>query len=134
MDYKITIHKDTNGNTDGVRVQSMGEDFIVVLKDDFNGEEVTFKRAENVNLPDTPMVIISWPIFHEINKALKEAGGQPMKGWYWTKSYAKHLFGDDVSGRVIFNASNGNINHNYDFFLCESKVRKFIDLRKEDEE
>ena len=135
MDYfKITIHKNADGENDGVRVQVMDEDFLVALEDNFGGDAVTFKRAANRHLPDTPMVIASWNILHDINDAIKEAGGKPMNGWYWTKSYAEHLFGDEVSGRVVFDGRNGNINHNYDFFLCEAKSRDFIDLRKEEEE
>ena len=132
--YKITIHKDADGENDGVRVQVMDEDFLVALEDNFGGDEVTFKRAANKDLPDTPMVIAAWSILPDINDAIKEAGGKPMSGWYWTKSYAELLFGDEVSGRVVFDGRTGNINHNYDFFLCEAKSRYFIDLRKEEED
>lgn len=45
MSYKITIHKDADGENDGVRVQAMDEDFLISLNDRFGGEEVTFKKA-----------------------------------------------------------------------------------------
>lgn len=134
MDYKITIHKDANGNPDGVRVQAMDEDFLVSLTDRYNGEEVTFKKAVNDSfLPDSPMVMIFRLLSFEINDAIKSAGGTPMKGWYWSNTYASIVFGEDESGVLVFDGKRGYINHNYDFFLCEAKVREFTDLRKEDE-
>ena len=132
---QITIHKDANGNPDGVRVQAMDEDFLIALHDRFDGEEVTLAQAAKGNsLPDWPMIKVLLLLLLEVNAALKEAGGDPMKGWYWTKWRANLVFGDDTSGYLIFEGKQGYLNHNYDFFLCDSKVREFTDLRKEDEE
>ena len=132
---QITIHKDSDGKIDGVRVQAMDEDFLIALHDRYEGEEVTLAQAtKGSSLPDWPMIKVWLCLCLEINRALKEAGGEPMKGWYWTKWRANLVFGDDASGYLIFEGKEGYLNHNYDFFLCESKVREFADLRKEDEE
>lgn len=134
MDYKITIHKDADGENDGVRVQAMDEDFLISLNDRYGGEEVTLKKAaKDSRLPDSPMVLIVGMLALEINAALKEAGGTPMSDWYWSKTQAEIVFGDDTEGWLIFEGHWGYLNHNYDFFLCTAKVREFTDLRKEDE-
>ena len=111
----------------------MDEDFLVSLTDRYNGEEVTFKKAANGSLlPDSPMVLIVAMLALEINAALKDAGGTPMSDWYWSKTQAEIVFGDDDDGWLVFEGHHGYLNHNYDFFLCTAKVREFTDLRKKD--
>lgn len=132
----ITIQKDAEGKPTGVRVQTLGEDFLIALHDNFGGEEVTFSKAESILLPDSPMVMALYWCLGDVNEKLKEAGGQPLRGWYWSKTYANIVFGDNVPGRLVFEANRItlNLNYNYEFFLCDAKVREFTDLRKEDEE
>ena len=132
----VIIHRDAEGNPIGVRVQAMDEDFLIALHDSYDGEEVTFNQAENIMLPDSPMIMVLYWYIGEVNEKLKEAGGQPLRGWYWTNTYANIVFGDSAPGLLVFEANNItlNLNYNYDFFLCDSKVREFTDLRKEDEE
>ncbi len=132
---KITIQRDSEGYAEGVRVQAMDEDFLIALTDRYNGEEVTFKEAVKKNyLPDSPMALVFSMLYLEINAAIKDAGGTPMKGWYWTKTPANIVLGEDESGYLILEGRHGCLNRNYDFFLCEAKVREFTDLRKKDEE
>lgn len=132
----ITIHKDSEGNPNGVRINEMGEDFLIDLKDSYDGEEVTFNQANSGQLPDSPMVMLLYHFGQEINEKLKEAGGSPLKGWYWSKTPAEIILGEGTSGRLIFKSSGAtfNVNYNYEFFLCTDKKRKFTDLRKDEEE
>lgn len=138
MSYKITIHKDADGENDGVRVQALDEDFLIALHDSNDGEEVTFKEAASELLPDNPMVMVLYHYLPEVNEKLKEAGGKPLNGWYWSKTHAKIVMGEDTPGRLVFycSAPGGtfHINHNYEFFLCSAKKRLFTDLRRKEEE
>lgn len=132
---KITIQRDSEGLAEGVRVQAMDEDFLIALTDRYNGEEVTLKKAASDSyLPDSPMALIFKMLYLEINAAIKEAGGTPLKGWYWTDTPASIVFGEDESGYLVIEGRHGYLNKNFDFFLCEAKVREFTDLRKKDEE
>lgn len=125
----IKIHNDENGKVDGVLVSVGGFDFVVALNDSFNGEEVTYSSTKKLDLPSYGMVQLVSCFARDINNMLEKAGGKKMKGWYWTDMPASDLF-DEENGKVVFEGSKGYLNKNYDFFLCDAKVREMWLLEK----
>ena len=90
-DEIVTIHK-RNGNPDGVRVHVGDEDFIIALRDAFDGEEKNWNEATEL-LAKEGKVMFSKKQGHliaayidDINEALQAAGGTPLCGWYWTST------------------------------------------------
>lgn len=104
----VSIHYDEQGNPDGIRVTGCGMDFILALHDEFDGEDVTYEKAEKCSLPDEMMARLYGIHRKEINRLMKEAGGEPLEDWYWTKTQASEVFGaGNVSSQLVFNGSGG---------------------------
>ena len=91
----IMPYYDNEGNIFGVRLKfkDLGVDFVIKLHDEFDGKEVTFAKTKDLSLPDEKMVRILGLYRKEVNQLLKELGGDPMEGWYWTSTPAEEVFG-----------------------------------------
>lgn len=101
----VSIHYDAEGNPDGVRVKTLDEDFIIVLEDAEEGREMNWATAMekygNV-LPNRKQASIICAYLDDIKKAMKEAGGDDLDGWYWTcaeyDAYSAWFYSGDSGG------------------------------------
>lgn len=90
-DEIVTIHK-RNGKPDGVRVHVGDEDFIIALRDAFDGEEKNWNEATELLAKEGKAMFSKKQGFliaayiDDINEALQAAGGTPLCGWYWTST------------------------------------------------
>lgn len=110
----VSIYCDEQGNPEGIRVTGCGMDFILALHDEFNGKYVTYKEAEKYSLPDEMMARLYGIYRKEINSLMVAAGGEPLKGWYWTKTPASEVFGAyGVSLRLVYHGTYGNLGSSY---------------------
>lgn len=108
----VSIYCDEQGNPEGIRVTGCGMDFILALHDEFNGKYVTYKEAEKYSLPDEMMARLYGIYRKEINSLMVAAGGEPLKGWYWTKTPASEVFGaSNVYGQLIIHGAGGSLNN-----------------------
>lgn len=106
----VSIHYDEQGKPDGIRVTGCGLDFVLALHDEFDGEDVTYEKAEKCSLPDEMMARLYGIHRKEINRLMEEAGGEPLEDWYWTKTPASEVFGAyNVCHRLLFHGSNGTL-------------------------
>ena len=106
----IMPYYDNEGNIFGVRLKfkDLGMDFVIKLHDEFDGKEVTFAKTKDLSLPDEKMVRILGLYRKEVNQLLKELGGDPMEGWYWTSTPAEEVFGAyNVNYQLIYNGTYG---------------------------
>lgn len=106
----VSIYCDEQGNPEGIRVTGCGMDFILALHDEFNGKYVTYKEAEKYSLPDEMMARLYGIYRKEINSLMVAAGGEPLKGWYWTKTPASEVFGATyVHSQLFYHGTNGGL-------------------------
>jgi hypothetical protein len=109
----ISIHYGEDGKPDGIRVVGCGLDFVLALHDEFDGEDVTYEKAEKCSLPDEMMARLYGIHRKEINRLMEEAGGEPLEAWYWTKTPAEEVFGAySVNRQLIFNGTGGHLDYN----------------------
>ncbi len=123
----VSIHYDEQGNPDGIRVIGCGLDFVLALHDEFDGEDVTYEKAEKCSLPDEMMARLYGIHRKEINRLMKEAGGEPLEDWYWTKTPASEVFGAGDVGELIFYGAVGDLDGNY-YRLSSYRVRVSLAL------
>ena len=110
----VSIHYDEQGKPDGIRVTGCGLDFVLALHDEFDGEDVTYEKAEKCSLPDEMMARLYGIHRKEINRLMEEAGGEPLEDWYWTKTPASEVFGaSNVCHQLIFSGTYGNLYYHY---------------------
>ena len=91
-----------DGKPDGIRVVGCGLDFVLALHDEFDGEDVTYEKAEKCSLPDEMMARLYGIHRKEINRLMEEAGGEPLEDWYWTKTPASEVFGARIVHIQLF--------------------------------
>ena len=90
-DAVITIHKNAEGTPDGVRIQGLGEDFILTLHDAESGENKNYgewmgwlKENGKTTLTRKQAYLVGMCI-DEVNDKLEEAGGDALAAdWYTT--------------------------------------------------
>lgn len=68
----------------GVRVTGMGESFVVALHDAKYGQEVTWEEACEFKAPTKKQAALMIAVLDELNEMLESAGGDRLRGWYWT--------------------------------------------------
>ena len=119
----VTIHYDEQGKPDGIRICTLDEDFILALHDEFNGKEVTFSKTKNLSLPNEKMFRLIGVYRKEVARLLEEAGGEPLKGWYWTSTPADELFGANYAYyQLISYGTYGNLNLNLRIYANQVRV------------
>lgn len=94
---------DRDGTPDGVLVSTYDCCVQITLEDAEDGREMTWDEAVKKYgefLPDRKQAALICMYFDEINAALTEAGGRPLKNIYWTSSevkpYTAMVFCDDT--------------------------------------
>lgn len=110
----IMPYYDNEGNIFGVRLRfkDHGVDFVVKLHDEFDGKEVAFAKTKDLSLPDEKMARILGLYRKEVNQLLKELGGDPMEGWYWTSTPAEEAFGaHHARYQLIYYGATGALNY-----------------------
>lgn len=86
--HAVTIHKNENGEPDGVRVRTIDEDFVIALhdaEDDIDWKAAVEKYGDE-NLPSRKQAAIISAYLDDIQDALTEAGGDKLEDLYWTCS------------------------------------------------
>ena len=102
----VSIHYDENGDPDGIRVCALDEDFLIALHDEFDGEDVTFDKANTVSLFTDKQVYLYYYYLDDIVRLMEEAGGDPLDDvWYWTKTPSAY----SVYTQLIFNGTYGDL-------------------------
>ena len=100
----VSIHYDENGDPDGIRVCALDEDFLIALHDEFDGEDVTFDKANTVSLFTDKQVYLYYYYLDDIVRLMEEAGGDPLDDvWYWTKTPSAY----SVGFQLIFHGAYG---------------------------
>ena len=106
----VGVHYGKDGTPDGILVQTLDDSFIINLHDAENGKGMTWDYAiekyEDV-MPDKQRALFICAYMEEINKLLKEVGGDRLDGWYWTKSEYSNY------NAWFFNGGNGCVYYNY---------------------
>ena len=95
---------------DGVRVCVGDEDFVIALHDaegEYEWQEAVDKFGDD--MPTVKQAHIIGAYHDEIQEKLKEAGGDELDGWLWTRSEynAYHAW--------FYYGNNGNVNHYYKY-------------------
>ena len=104
----VSIHYDENGDPDGIRVCALDEDFLIALHDEFDGEDVTFDKANTVSLFTDKQVYLYYYYLDDIVRLMKEAGGDPLDDvWYWTKTTSAL----SVNFQLVFYGTSGNLDY-----------------------
>lgn len=88
----LTIDTDTDGKPQGVRVQALGENFVIALHDVENGKDnfsydsaMEWLKEHGQQTFNRRQAAIICIYMREINQMLKDAGGDPFaRDWYIT--------------------------------------------------
>lgn len=101
------IKKD--GKPVAVRAAEVNGRFInIALKDESNC--LNWEKANDKGIPSVTEWLAISENFEEVNKALKRAGGEPLKDeYYWSSS--EYYYGSVFSARVV-GPSDGNMYYN----------------------
>lgn len=78
---------------------------VIAMKDEYDGRDVPWSKAKGVTATrDEWYIILYWK--DEINQLLKEHGGEPLRGWYWTdteyQSTSPAAWGVDLYGGYVY--------------------------------
>lgn len=96
----VSVFVDENGKK-WVRVRTLDMDFKIGLHDYKEGDKARFtwhelmKRAKEgkIRMIDKKKAKAIHLYIDEINATLKEAGGEELKGWYWTETESQYNAG-----------------------------------------
>ena len=109
----VSVFVDESGKK-WVRVRTLDLDFKIDLHDYKEGDKARFtwhelmERAKEgkIRMIDKKKAKAIYLYIDEVNAALKEAGGEKLKGWYWTETesqcYSTYAW--------LFNGTNGCLN------------------------
>jgi hypothetical protein len=103
----VSIHK-TGDEVDGVRVCVGDEDFVIALHDaegEYEWQEAVDKFGDD--MPTVKQAHIIGAYHDEIQEKLKEAGGDELDGWLWTRSEY------DASSAWLYSGAYGTVYYNY---------------------
>jgi len=86
-------------------------------------EALEIARKESMEVPSKETWHIVAAHLDRINEAIKETGGDPLRGFLWSSSeYGGHF-------AWLFFATNGSLHYNGKMFVCS--VRGSLDFRKQ---
>ena len=119
----VSIHHGADGKPDGILVQTLDEAFILALHDE--KDLMTYDKAEKYDLPTAKQAHLYGAYLDEINKALDEAGGDRLMGWYWTKTPSA----GSVNTQLVFYGTYGYLI--YGTRIGSSRVRVSLALEYE---
>ena len=103
----------------GVRVCVGDEDFIITLHDaegEYEWKEAVDKFGDQ--LPTVKQAHIIGAYHDEIQTKLKDAGGDELDGWFWTRSEYTAYYA------WFYRGNNGNVNFNFKY--CSYGVRPVL--------
>ena len=133
----VSVHRDENGNPDGVLVQTLDERFVIELHDIDDGKngfsfDTAQKRLKELGKTtfNKKQGLILAAYIEEINTALVEAGGEPFaKDWYTSNELYKPAGCADYSayGSWYFSGSTGCFS-NYGRFYRYFRSRPLLAL------
>ena len=107
----VSIHYGEDGKADGILVQTFDDSFIIDLHDAEEGRKMTWHEAmekyEDV-IPTKQHALLICAYLEKINALLKEAGGDVLHHWYWTKTQSEYL----ANGAWLYSGYNGCVNYN----------------------
>ena len=112
----VSIHYGADGKPDGILVQTLDEAFILALHDEKG--LMTYDKAKKYDLPTAKQAHLYGAYLDEINKALDEAGGDRLMGWYWTKTPSA----GNVYYQFIFDGATRTLSSNYRCFSYRVRV------------
>ena len=105
----VSVHYGEDGKADGILVQTLDDSFIIGLHDAEDSSVMIWNKAignYKAVMPDKRRTLLICYHLDEINKLLKEAGGDPLNKWYWTQTeystYAAWFF-SGYGGCVLIN-------------------------------
>lgn len=86
MQPYMYIERNDKNEVAGVRINALGESFLVTLHD--HKDRVTWAEACKLNAPVRKQSAIMEAVWDELNDMLEQAGGDRFDEdrWYWTKS------------------------------------------------
>lgn len=107
----VSVFVDGNGKK-WVRVRTLDLDFKIDLHDYKEGDKARFtwhelmERAKEgkIRMIDKKKAKAIYLYIDEVNAAIKEAGGEELKEWYWTETKSQYRFGN----AWIFNGQSGS--------------------------
>ncbi len=93
----VSVFVDENGKK-WVRIRTLDLDFKIELHDYREGDKARFtwhelmERAKEgkIRMIDKKKAKAIYLYIDEVNAALKEAGGEELKGWYWTETESQY--------------------------------------------
>lgn len=89
----VNIHYGEDGKADGILVQTLDDSFIIDLHDVEEGREMTWHEAmekyEDI-MPTKQRALLICAYLEKINALLKEAGGDVLQYWHWTKTKSEY--------------------------------------------
>ena len=117
----VSVFVDENGKK-WVRVRTLDLDFKIDLHDYKEGDKARFtwhelmERAKEgkIRMIDMKKAKAIYLYIDEVNATLKEAGGEELKGWYWTETesqcYANYAW--------VFYGTDGCLGTNIEVDTC----------------
>lgn len=117
-----SIHFDELGDPDGVKLTVNGKKLLIDLIDSHKGGYVDYDEAMLDYLPTEQQAYFILAFIGDINERLREAGGEPISGSYFTSQYKEgivQIFGyQDNNGYSYIVPSDSKVINN------EYKVRQ----------
>lgn len=96
-----SIHFDELGDPDGIKLTVNGKKLLIDLTDSHKGEYVDYDEAMLDYLPTEQQAYFILAFIGDINDRLREAGGEPISGSYFTSQYKEgvvQIFGYQDNG------------------------------------
>ena len=113
----VSIRYDGNGNPDAVTIRTLDEEFSIKLKDEEDGKEINWHEAmKKYKMPTKRQWLLLLYYYEDVNRCLKEAGGEEMHGYFWSSSE----FSSSTAWIVYFSSSGYS---NYSSKSYSSRVR-----------
>ena len=134
----LSIDTNENGEPVGVRVQALGENFVISLHDAENGKDnfsydtaMEWLKERGLQTFNRKQAAIICIYIDDINDKLVEVGGDPFaKDWYITNELyvpreKRSCAGYNAGGTWYFNGAHGVLNYGYRYggnFRCRPSL------------
>lgn len=117
-----------NGAFAGARVCVGGEDFIIASKDYWDGKKTPWQeamdalKADNLATWNYRQICLTMAYRKEIDKVLKDNGGDGLDNWYWTCAEVSDIYS------FYYYGYNGALDFYYKDDTCSVRpIRNFKD-------